>query len=58
MILNELLEIQNDWWKTGKVRETIVSKFKLEVFEEMKSNVNDRTGLRRVGSCLTKNLQW
>jgi len=63
MILSELLEIQNEWWKTEKVRENLASKFKRKVFEEMKNSIDDRqitilTRLRIVGSCLTKNLQW
>ena len=54
MRIDELLEIQNEWWKTEKVREDLVPKFKREVFEELKNNVNNRqiivlTGLRRVG---------
>jgi len=63
MILNELLEIQNEWWKTEKVRENLASKFKRKVFKEMKNSIDDRqittlTRLRIVGSCLIKNLQW
>jgi hypothetical protein len=42
MILNKLLEIHNEWWKIKKVRENLVSKFKLEVFEEVKKSVDNR----------------
>lgn len=54
MRIDEALLIQNEWWKTEKVRKDLAPEFKREAFYELKKMVNLRqivllTGLRRVG---------
>ncbi len=54
MDIQKLLILLNEWWKTGKVSEYRLKKYKRTAFEEIKELLNYRqiiiiSGLRRVG---------